>query len=280
MPKYGMLSPNQISHLSNRLMFILLMTFCGINSAMAEESKKGENPHSEWDVTLGAGVGIAPTYEGSQNYTVFPLPYIQVNWKDTIRLGFQGLNATILKAGTFKAGIGLTFNPGRDEKGSNLFNTSTDDTLRGLGDIDPALGARAFASYQFTPVTLSTSVIKFLGNDNSGLLINAAISRPYPVNEQLILTPSISTTWTDKSYMDTFFGISPRQSLNSQFSQFEAKSGMKDVSVNLQVMFRMNQHWFLFINGQVKQLLSDAEKSPLSKSDTNGSLMTAIGYNF
>jgi len=32
------------------------------------------------DVSLGAGVGMAPDYEGSEDYTAVPISYLDVKW--------------------------------------------------------------------------------------------------------------------------------------------------------------------------------------------------------
>ena len=47
----------------------------------------------DWEVTLGAGAGMRPTFEGSDRYTVRPLPVLSVTWRDTISLGEGGLSA-------------------------------------------------------------------------------------------------------------------------------------------------------------------------------------------
>ncbi len=119
----------------------------------------------------------------------------------------------------------LPNNPGRDEKGSSFFGTDlngTDEKLHGLGDIDPALGVRAFGSYMLGPVALRASVVKCTGDQNDGILLNLGLGLPcHPLNK-LTLTPHVGATWADESYMQTFFGVSPLQSSRTGLPTFNA----------------------------------------------------------
>jgi len=49
--------------------------------------------HKTWDVTLGAGAALLPTYQGSDRSYVAPVPLVSLTWRDTISLTTQGLSA-------------------------------------------------------------------------------------------------------------------------------------------------------------------------------------------
>lgn len=237
----------------------------------------------QWDVKLGAGLMVAPKYEGSNHYTVFPMPYFAISWRDRVSLGPEGLNINLLREPNHRFGVGLTYNPGRDERGSSFFGTSLsgpDERLRGLGDIDPALGIRAFGSYKISPVLFRASFTKYTGDQNDGMLVNLGISLPYHVLKKLILNPGISTTWADHNYMQTFFGVTPQQSASSGLSAFNARSGFKDVTAALIAVYQFDRHWFLSVNAGIKQLLGDAKKSPITESGTSATFGTTVGYHF
>jgi|AntRauTorcE11897_2_1112592.scaffolds.fasta_scaffold04841_4 outer membrane scaffolding protein for murein synthesis (MipA/OmpV family) len=253
----------------------IAVLFTGSHTVQAQDYAR----NSDWDVTLGAGVAYGPTYEGSNDYTVTPLPYINIRYKDRIGLGKNGLTADILKNDESKIGIGLTYDMGRDEDGDTLFG-SDDDTLDGMGDIDGAVGLKAYAAHDFVPVTVSGSITQYVGDDNDGLLVDAKLSKRFPLSRQLSLTASLGTTWADDDYMSTFFGVDTGQAARSQFSQYNAESGFKDISVGINAMYLLNKNWFIMGGGKVKQLLNDAADSPVSQDDTNFSLISSIGYKF
>ncbi|MGM0421616.1 MAG: MipA/OmpV family protein [Pseudomonadota bacterium] len=268
-----MLTKMKIRYLSTAIATAVL--FMGIQPAQAQDY----NQNSDWDVTLGAGAAVVPTYEGSDDYTLTPLPYLNIRYKDRIGLGKDGLTADLLKNNRSKIGIGLTYDRGRDEDGDTLIG-SDDDTLDGMGDIDGALGLKAYAAHDFEPVTVSGGITQFVGDDNEGLIVDAKLSKRIPLSRQLSITPSLSTTWADDEYMDTFFGVDSGQASRSQFAQYNADSGFKDISLGLNAMYFLNRNWFIMGGGKIKQLLNDAADSPVSQNDTNVSLMSAVGYRF
>ena len=237
----------------------------------------------EWDVKLGAGARTSPKYEGSAAYTVSPLPYFNVTWRDTVSLGMKGLDFNLLHDQDYKFGLGLTYNLGRDGRGSNFFGTSlsgTDEKLRSLGTIDPAVGVRAFGSYTLSPVVVRASVTKFTGYQNNGTLVDMGLSLPYPVMDKLTLTPGLGTTWADDSYMRTFYGVTGDQSGRSGLPVFHASNGFKDVTAGLMATYQFDPHWSLSVDADIKRLLGDADRSPITDASTSASFSSMVGYHF
>jgi len=276
------------------------MILIGILSAilpgicMAEEGKEAGNSlinaiwgpateQKEWDVTLGAGLRVGQRYEGSDDYVVSPIPFFNVCWRGFVYLGPGGLNVDIVRGQNYQFGAGLTYNPGRDESGSSFFGTSlsgSDERLKGLGDIDPALGVRAFGSYMLGPVELKASITKYTGSQNDGLLLNLGLDLPFHPMNNLTLSPYIGTTWADDNYMQTWFGVTPQQSSRSGLSAFNAESGIKDVTAGLKATYRLNQHWFISTEVGMQHLLGDAGKSPITEVSTGATFGTVVGYHF
>jgi MipA family protein len=232
---------------------------------------------SEWDVTLGAGAAVRPTYEGSDNYIVSPVPYVNVIWRDTISLGVDGLSA-YWRYQNLRIGGGLTFSPGRVEN-SGVFSQG-DSRLRGMGDIPRALGFKGFADYKLNPVILNASITKFTANGNDGVLVNFGIGLPYKLTEDTTVRASVSADWADQSYMQTFFGVTPTQAFNSGFSQFNAGAGIKDVNFGLGLTQQFSSHWALVVNAHLSRLTGDAQNSPIVFSKTQAVIMSAITYHF
>jgi MipA family protein len=149
----------------------------------------------EWDINLGAGAAMRPTFEGSDRYRVSPLPVVQVTWDDMVSVGVGGLNA-YWHHSNFKIGAGLAIDQGRDVKSPSLFGEG-DVRLKGLGKIDTALGIRGFASYQLGPVNFDVSATKFTGGQNQGVLVNFGAKAPFRVLHGLVVVPHINATWAN-----------------------------------------------------------------------------------
>jgi outer membrane scaffolding protein for murein synthesis (MipA/OmpV family) len=249
-----------------------------VNAAI-EPMGDADHGSKDWDITVGAGAGVRPTFEGSNRTRVTPLPYVNVTYDDMISLGVNGLNAYWHQDG-LRLGGGVTFDGGRkDSSGNGIFNEG-DDRLKGLGNIDTAIGFKGFGSYDLGPFNVGASVTKFTGTQNDGVLVDFGAELPYMVTDKLMVIAHVGATWADDSYMKTFFGVTPVQAAHSRFSKFNAGSGIKDVGAGINVKYQFDKHWFVGAIADVKQLTGDASKSPISYSDTNETFLAFVGYHF
>lgn len=235
--------------------------------------------NSDWDVTLGVGGAFLPTFEGSDRYHVQPAPLVSITYNDMITLNNSGLSA-YWHTGDLRIGAGLTYNAGRaDSKDNGLFSNG-DDRLRGMGDVDAALGLKAFTSYRLWMVDLNAALTKYTGNDNDGLVVDLGLALPCTLTDKLTLTPHAEATWANTDYMQTFFGVTPTQAANSGFAKYEADAGFKDIRAGVDANYRLDEHWFLRVRTDVKRLIGDAADSPMSFSDTGVTASAMVGYRF
>ena len=109
-----------------------------------------DRPRGEWDVTLGGGAAVRPTYEGSDHYIASPVPFVNVIWRDTIALGVDGLSA-YWRYENLRVGGGLTYATGRYQS-SGIFQQG-DGRLAGMGDIPGPSGSRALPTTSSAPST-------------------------------------------------------------------------------------------------------------------------------
>jgi outer membrane scaffolding protein for murein synthesis (MipA/OmpV family) len=137
-----------------------------------------------------------------------------------------------------------------------------------------------FVSYQFGPVYLNTSAIKYLGPENKGVLINFGGSAPLKLTNRLIVRPHLGMTWADNNYMQSFFGVNPPQASRSIFPQFSATASVEDINGGLTLVYLMNKHWFWGADATATKYLDDAARSPLTISNTNMTAVMVVGYHF
>ena len=232
-----------------------------------------------WNVSIGAGTALKPTYEGSSNYEVSPVPFVNVSYNDMINLGAGGLNAYWHHDG-LRVGGGLGFERGRKDYRTNGLSADGDDRLRGLGDIDAAVGPRAFAMYDFGFMVLGGSVTKLTRDTNNGLFANMRVGIPYKISRRLTLTAHLATTWANANYMQTHFGVTPTQAADSGFPEFSANAGFKDVSAGISATYFFRGHWFVVADATAEELTDDAGKSPITSSDTNVRIALIAAYHF
>ena len=228
----------------------------------------GRPAAKEWDIRAGAGVMMRPTFDGSDRYRARPLPYLSVNWRDTITLDQTGINAQLRRQG-YRIGLGLTFDGGREDQDTGGIFTSGDNRLLGMGDIDFAVGLRGFAAWQVGPVEISAQVTKFTGAQNDGLLGRAGLSMPMPLGQSLLLIPSISLGWADDKYMQTFFSVTPLQASRSMLTQFNAASGFQDTKAGMNMVYSFHRNWFATFNVGVSRSPSRCGSSPAQRKSNS-----------
>lgn len=249
-------------------------------TALSTGAGAADTSLGRFDVTAGLGAAMRPTYLGSDRYQATLFPLVSVNWNDMVSLGQDGLRV-YWRGGGLTAGAGLTFDGGRKEKDANTLGFGNGDSrLAGLGEIDASLGYQAFLGYRLGMVELNTSVVKYDGKQNDGLVVRFGAAVPIKLTNRLTLTPHAESQWANNSYMQTFFGVTPAQALRSRFTAFEAKSGISNVSAGLKATYAFNAHWFAMADASANLLAGDARKSPITYSDTAATVATAIGYRF
>jgi outer membrane scaffolding protein for murein synthesis (MipA/OmpV family) len=232
-----------------------------------------------WDINLAVGAAMQPTFHGSDRYRVSPIPLVIIRWHDTVSLGVEGLSV-YWHHNDLRIGGGVNYDGGRLDHQTNGVLSNGDDRLKGLGDVDSAVGLRGFVSYKMGPIYLDTSATKYLGSQNKGLLANLGISAPVSVTKRFILRPHVGGTWADDNYTQTFFGVTSLQASRSMFPEFGAASGVEDINGGLTVIYRLNKHWFWGGDATATQYLDRAAGSPITISDTNATVATVIGYHF
>lgn len=264
------------------LVFSLIAAFLLLSPAAhgqpANDPFAANGKSSVWSVTLGAGALVRPTFEGSDRYFVSPVPFVSVNYNDMVSLDTSGLNAYWRKDG-LQIGGGLTYSLGRFQGGNSVF-TQGDERLNGLGNIPAALGLRAFANYKLGPVVLGATLTKYLAEGNNGLLIDGLVEMPIRLGDRTTLTGRLSATWADQSYMQTWFGVTPGQSITSGYAIYQAESGIKNVGLGINLRHRLGTNWILSADAGLVRLTGAAEYSPMTVSNMNMNILAMVGYRF
>ena len=236
---------------------------------------------SGWNIALGGGAAVRPTYEGSDRYRGVPWPILDVKWTwaDTISIGPTGISA-YLHEGAWRIGVALAYDIGRRDTAGNGIFREGDDRLKGLGDIRFAAGPKLFTSYSAGPVTFSESVTQFTGDSNGGVQVDASVSWRQKLTERSILMLHAGASWEDRKRMQEFFGVTPTQALNSVFPEFTPHAGVKDVTGGAIFVYGFDQHLFLVGTADVEKLLDDAASSPIAFRSTGVTGRIGVEHHF
>jgi outer membrane scaffolding protein for murein synthesis (MipA/OmpV family) len=91
---------------------------------------------------------------------------------------------------------------------------------------------------------------------------------------------SIGSTWADAKHMESYFGVSPAQSVRSGYSRYEAESGFKSVGISVGAVYNISENWDVMLMVNADQLLGDAADSPITKEDFSVSTFSTVNYKF
>ena len=232
-----------------------------------------------WDINLAAGGAMLPTFPGSDRYRAAPIPLVVIRYRDMVSLGVDGLNI-YWHTGNLRVGGGVSYDGGRADHESSGFLGGGDNRLNGLGNISAAVGVRGFATYQIGPAYLDSSIVKYLGTQNKGILVNLGVSAPMALSKQFIFRPHAGVTWADGNFMQTFFGVSAVQASHSIFARYDTGAGLEDANAGVTLVYLLSSHWFLGADASVKQYLDGAANSPITITNTNATVAAVVGYHF
>lgn len=232
----------------------------------------------DWQIAVGAGAIYKPDYQGSDDYELRAAPYLSINWRDIVFLrgSALGVNALRLDNG-FRAGALLRY--------QFLLDRDEDDNeaLRGLGDIDGAVEAGVFAAYETGPWSLELALFQDVSDTYDGTMAELDIGYGVAFGDGFRFEVEASTTWADDDYLQTYFGISPEQSLASGRAEYVAEGGFKEVGLSFGLSYRLSEHWLLSSRLSYERLLGDAADSPIVADDGSPNQLSAgafLGYRF
>lgn len=225
---------------------------------------------SDWDVVLGLGAKFEPEYEGGDKLAISPFPLIYAEFGERVTLKTTGLDVDVFKASNFSFGVHGGYETGRDEKDSN--------DLDGMGDVKMGGVLGLYAKYEVGPVEFSAELDKTLGG-SKGLTgtFGAEVSHRW---NKFTFAAGASTTWADSNHMDSYFGVTSRQSARSGYARYDADAGFKRFDLEGSVTYLAGDSWLLRGQVGVGFLTGDAADSPIVKDEVQPSFMLSVGYKF
>lgn len=251
---------------------VLPVLSAALLSASAGSAWSQERASGDWQVILGGGAWVAPEYDGSDEFTVYPIPYFSITWKDRVFLNLErGLGVYAYRDDRFRLGVSVAYAEGRDEDDS--------DRLSGLGDIDAAARGHLFARYSFRSLSLGLDLAQDFGGTD-GFQVRPNIGLNYPLSEKIRLSPEISVTWANDDYMESYYGISLVQAGRSGLQGFDAEAGFRRADFKIGATWDITANWFTKANVGLGYMMGDAADSPITDSRFQPSVGLLVGYKF
>jgi len=213
-------------------------------------------------LSLGLGVGVAPDYIGSNNYTAIPMLYGKMTCPEGnyyLELAGTKLRANLVNHDHLVFGPLVNYRLGRDDV------ISIDDrVVEKMESVDDSFEVGAFLGLVIDEWTFMAEAFQDVSDGHDGFLLALSGTYLWDVSPSWNLILGGSTTWANNSYMDAFFDVDAGDSAKTGLHLYNADSQWRDVTCDLGAVYRWDDEWSIRLSGGYTRLLGDAKNSPVT----------------
>ncbi len=229
-----------------------------------------------------AGVGAVPDYEGADGYRIIPLVGGTVRF-DNRYIALEGLSAraNILNSDRFEFGPVAHLTLGRRR---NIDSAA----VASLGRIDDAYEVGAFAATNIDVgkngrFRFAVEGVHDVSQVHNGWLGTATIGYAQTLGSKWRLSADAAITGASGDYARRYFSITPAGAATSGLTGYNAKGGIKDVSLSLGASYRLSPRWSLNSFAGYKRLVGSIADSPVVAREGSANQFSGgfgVGFSF
>ena len=225
-----------------------------------------------WEATVLLANEMMPRYAGSRAYRFEATPLFDIRYKDIYFISaIEGLGVNLSQSKSHRLGIALTYDLGRSEDAAPI--------LRGLGGINATPEVKVFADYVVYPIVFRMDIRRALGG-YSGLVADVAGYLPLYASDNLVSFIGPSLTWSNRTTLGSYFGISPAQSAATGLPQYQLGAGLRSAGFGADVTWTIHNHWILNAAGGIQRFTDHIYQSPLVQTRLESAVSISGGYAF
>ena len=226
-------------------------------------------------LTVGVGGFYGPSYEGSDDYILFPAPVIQGNLLGVAITPRPGGVALDFIPDARDAKVGFSLGPVANIRRDRVTRIK-DPVVRRFGKLNTAVevgGSAGVTVYDlvtgYDSLTFSADARWDVAGAHKGMLWGPSVSYFTPVSKGAAINLAVSAEHMDDDYANYYFTVSPAGTVASGLPTFQAKGGWKNVGINALVGVDFdgdltNGGLAGFVTGGYTKLLNDAKRTPLT----------------
>lgn len=245
-------------------------------------------------LTIGAGAIYGPSYEGSDDMVLTPVPVVQGRVGGVAITPRPGGIALDLVPDGDEAKLGFSLGPVASYSG-NRKRQIEDPVVRSAGKLKEAIdlgvsgGVTAYrVLHAYDMLTVSADVKWNVNSAYKGMIVTPQVSYLTPLSRGAIAVLGVNAKHVDDDYARYYYGVTPAQSAASGLPAFTAKGGWASMGANLLVGHDLdgnllNGGFAVFAVASYSRLLNDAKRTPWTsiRGDADQWLFGAgVGYTF
>ncbi len=226
------------------------------------------------DYNIGGGLGLAPDYEGSDDYELVPLPAAEAYFDNGMYIELLGLNlrANLMPESWdswLKLGPVYNYSPSR----SDVDNSQVDD----MKNVSDASELGGFLKLVYKRWHANIEYMVDTGDAHDGEYAEFSGGYTWPFSDAWTFSFGGFITWADTDYHETYFGVTPEDSIRSGLDTYDPDDGIKDLGLNLGANWRFASNWNLRGLFRLTQLVGDADDdSPVVDEGSETQLFTGL----
>lgn len=268
-----------------------------VSPAFAQSAGEGSAPADPYEnsvfdgdwLSIGVGAVYSPSYKGSDDHVVSPIPIVQGS------LGGVGINPR-------PGGLALDFVPDADGQvafsagvaaklNRNRASQIEDTVVESYGKLDTAFEVGPSVGVSVPGVLHSYDSLSFnldalwdVAGAHKGMTVTPSITYFSPLSRGVALSLSVSATHVDDDYADYYYSVPAGGALPT----FQADGGFESAGVNALGLIDLggdlaNGGLALIVLGGYSRVLGDAKRSPFTaiRGDADQWMgAVGIGYTF
>ena len=249
-------------------------------------------------LTVGIGAAVIPSYEGSDDYRVIPVPQLRGKVSD-FAFWTRGPSLYFDVIPNRGQDIDLQLGPVAGVRFDRSSRKNIKDAaVRALGERDKAvelggfvgIGKTGILTSAYDNLSVRVAVTKDVAGAHESFIVTPAIEYFTPLSTRSFVGLGVSADYVGKKYGRYYYDVDAAGALASglpEYSRAGDGSGFKKVGVNLtgglSLSGDIRKGWALFALGGYSRMLGDYADSPIvsiagSKNQWIGAV--GVGYTF
>jgi outer membrane protein len=213
---------------------------------------------TDWTVTIGLEGRAEPTYEGSDNVTVRPIPLIDIRRAGSpwhFQSARDGASIGVWESANFRFGVTGKIRFPRKQ--------NDDPDLTGLGNVGWAFEPGAFLEWWPTTWLRTRGEVRQGFGGHHGQFADFSADLVAPVSPRLTLSAGPRLGLASADALDPYFGVTPGQSAGSGLPVFSPSGGFRNVGFGGQARYEFSRQWASYFYAEYDRLLGDVADSTL-----------------
>jgi outer membrane protein len=218
----------------------------------------GRAPAGELVLTLGVESRVLPSYPGSSNSVLLPIPLVNVRPVGVPRHFAnprEGLGIGLYDNGYFRAGLTAKAELPRREK--------SDPALAGLGNVGWAIEPGAFLEFWPLEWLRTRGELRQGLGGHQGQVGDLSADAVFAVTPKLTLSGGPRVSFATEQALQPYFGITAAQAAASIYPAYDVSGGLKSFGLGALARYELSSQWATHFFVEYERLAGSPADSPL-----------------